>query len=154
MQRQKTISWLRLAAWIFLSAVSLLIASEQQRIGAIQLNAAALAQAKELVNQGRAVADGKGAWLKHRPSAEAENEFIRLRGYGEYAKWFLAIDTQHGENSKARYKFPYGDFVTVHRCALLAAQTRAAQYKYAHIENAAARLRAAIEAKAAEQRGR
>jgi hypothetical protein len=43
-------------------------------------------------------------------------------------------------NSKARYKFPYGDFESIHRCGLLAVKSRAHEYRYADIENAAAEL--------------
>src|SRR5205823_14789607 len=90
------------------------------------------------------VADGRGAWDEHQPSAETENEFIRLHGFSEYAKWHLGIDDGYAENTKRRYKFPYGDFKNVHRCGVLAAQSRAGQYKYYEIENAAAQLKAMI----------
>jgi hypothetical protein len=74
----------------------------------------------------------------------AENEFIRLHGFGEYAKWHLGIDDRYAENTKRRYKFPYGDFKNVHRCGVLAAQSRAGQHKYYKVENAAAQLKAMI----------
>ncbi len=70
--------------------------------------------------------------------------FIRLHGFGEYAKWHLGIDDAHAENTKQRYKFPYGDFKNVHRCALLAAQSRAGQYQHYDIERAAIELREMI----------
>ena len=35
-----------------------------------------------------------------------------------------------GEATKGRYKFPYGDFRTVHRDGLIAAKERAAQQGY------------------------
>ena len=44
------------------------------------------------------------------------------------------------EINKGHYKFPYGDFENVHRCGLLAAETRAGQYKHTDIENAVAHL--------------
>jgi hypothetical protein len=103
-----------------------------------------LEYAKELIKQGRIVADGRGAWTEHHPSAVAENEFIRLHGFGEYAKWHLGIDDRYAENTKRRYKFPYGDFKNVHRCGVLAAQSRASQHKYYKVENAAAQLKAMI----------
>jgi hypothetical protein len=34
----------------------------------------------------------------------------------------LGIDTQHPEDTKGRYKFPFGDFNRVHRCAALSAE--------------------------------
>jgi uncharacterized membrane protein (Fun14 family) len=110
------------------------------KIHAIQLNQNAFDYAKELIKQGHVVADGRDAWRRHQPSTEEENDFIRLHGFNEYAKWHLGIDDAHGENTKARYKFPYGDFNNLHRCALLAARSRAGQYKHYHVENAALEL--------------
>jgi hypothetical protein len=63
-----------------------------------------------------------------------------LAALPEYARWHLAIDESHAPETKARYKFPYGDFRTVHRCALLAARSTARQYGYNEIESAAERL--------------
>lgn len=110
----------------------------------IELNEIGYAFAVGLINEGQVVADGKGAWTKHRPSADEENEFIRLHGFAQYAKWHLGVDRRFPENSKRRYKFPYGDFKNVHRCGLLAVKARARQYGYAQIENAAGELERAI----------
>jgi hypothetical protein len=118
-------------------AISGLLAQSR---GTIKLNEDASSFAARLIKEGHVIADGKGAWSKHRPSADEENEFIRLHGFGEYAKWHLGIDQRYGANSKRRYKFPYGDFKEVHRCGLLAARSRARQYGYTEIENAAAAL--------------
>ena len=111
----------------------------------VTLNLAALEHARELVKQGHAIADGKGLWSEHQLSAEEENEFIRLHGFAEYEKWHLGIDDRYAENTKRRYKFPYGDFKDVHRCGVLAAQSRAGQHEYYEIENAAAQLKAMID---------
>jgi len=113
---------------------------DSENIRSVQLNTAALTYAKELISGRRVVLDQKGAWSKDRPSTELENEFIRQHGFGEYAKWHLAIDERYPENTKRRYKFPYGDFKNVHRCGVLAAKTRAHQYRYTEIENATSRL--------------
>jgi hypothetical protein len=110
----------------------------------VELNEAAFRFAMDLITKGPVISDGKGAWTKHRPSADEENEFIRLHGFADYGKWHLAIDRRFPENSKGRYKFPYGDFKNVHRCGLLAAKARARQYRYADVENAAAELSRAI----------
>jgi hypothetical protein len=48
--------------------------------------------------------------------------------------------------NKGRYKFPYGDFERVHRCAVLSAESRAGQYKHTQIENAAVHLHGMLEA--------
>jgi hypothetical protein len=111
-----------------------------QSRGSIRLNEGAFAFAARLIREGHIIADGKGAWNKHRPSVNEENEFIRLHGFGEYAKWHLGIDERFPEHTKRRYKFPYGDFKNVHRCGLLAARSRARQYGYTEIETAAAEL--------------
>ena len=117
-----------------------------EKIHAVRLNQDAFDYARELIRQEHIVADDRGAWSQHQPSAEEENEFIRLHGFGEYAKWHLGIDDAHGEKTKARYKFPYGDLKNIHRCALLAVESRAAQYKHYGIETAALELREMISA--------
>src|SRR5882762_9561194 len=118
-----------------------------QARGSIKLNENAFAFAAQLIKEGDVIADGKGAWSGHQPSTDEENEFIRLRGFGEYSKWHLGIDPRFAENTKRRYKFPYGDFENIHRCGLLAVKARAHQYGYAKIESAAAELERAIKDK-------
>jgi hypothetical protein len=135
-------SWL---VGMFIGAVC--STSAQPRNG-IALNKSAFLFAAELISKGQIVADNKGAWTKHRPSTDEENEFIRLRGFAEYAKWHLGVDLRFPENSKRRYRFPFGDFKDVHRCGLLAAKARAGEYRYAEIENAAAELEQAIKKRA------
>jgi hypothetical protein len=124
-------------------AASILItypASSFGENGKLRLNKNALAYAKELIAQGRVVVDKKNSWRDHHPMAEAENEFIRLHGFAEYGKWHLGIDETHAEGTKARYKFPFGDFKNLHRCGLLAVKSRAHQFGYVDIEKAASRL--------------
>jgi hypothetical protein len=132
------------AAFAFFCAISTALGNDQENTNAVKVNIGALDYAKELIKQGHIVADGRGAWSEHYPSAVAENKFIRLHGFGEYAKWHLGIDDRYAENTKRRYKFPYGDFKNVHRCGVLAAQSRAGQHKYYEVENAAAQLKAMI----------
>jgi len=110
-----------------------------------KVNLEALDWARTLIAQGRFVADKKGAWRKDRPSRLQENDFIRGNGFEEYSKWFLAVDTVRSPNSKARCKFPFGDFRNVHRCGLLAIKARAHEYGYADIEAAADQLLTEIE---------
>jgi hypothetical protein len=119
--------------------------SGQGKAGAVKLNKAAFEYARELIDGGHVVVDERGAWSEDQPSAEEENEFIRLHSFGEYAKWHLGVNDNQGGDTKARFKFPYGDFNNVHRCAMLAVKNRAAQYKYYDIENAAAQLVEMIE---------
>jgi hypothetical protein len=129
------------AAVLFISAaIALSVGSEPPQPGRIKPNVAGFDYARELIQQGRFVADGKGAWSRDHPSSEQENEFIRINGFAEYAKWHLGIDERHSVNSKARYKFPYGDFANIHRCGLLAVKSRAREYGYSDIEDEAAKL--------------
>src|SRR5467141_1510435 len=112
---------------------------------AVKLNERAYEHAQKLINEGKVVLDERDAWSEHQPSAQQENEFIRLHGFNEYGKWYLGIDEEEHERTKGRYKFPYGDFENVHRCGVLAAESRAGQYKYYDIENAVAHLHGMIE---------
>jgi hypothetical protein len=112
----------------------------------VKLNRRGYDHAKGLIDKGRFVVDERDAWSEHQPVAREENEFIREHGYAEYARWHLGIDDEEPEQTKARYKFPFGDFRNVHRCAVLAAESRAGQYKYVDVERAAAHLHGMIDA--------
>lgn len=113
---------------------------------AVVLNRKAFEHAKSLVLQGKYVYDERDAWSDHQPSAEDENEFIRQHGFGEYAKWYLGIDDEKDKDTKGAYEFPYGDFKKVHRCGILSAESRAAQYKHFDIAGAVAHVHGMIEA--------
>jgi hypothetical protein len=93
-----------------------------------------------MIAEGRAVIDERDDWSEHQPSAQQENDFIRDHGWTAYARWFLGINGEAAERTKERHEFPYGDFGKVHRCGVLAAESRAAQYDHADIETAAAHL--------------
>ena len=108
--------------------------------GSIRVNPMAFDHARELIRENRVIHDRKGSWGLHRPSRVTENEFVRLQGFEEYGKWHLGIDSRHSTRSKAYYKFPFGDFNALHRCALLAVKARAHEYGYAEIEVAADQL--------------
>jgi hypothetical protein len=112
----------------------------------VKLNERAFDHAKKLIKDGKFVHDDRDAWSEHQPSAQQENEFIDKHGFGEYAKWHLGIDDEQNEDTKGRYKFPYGDFEKVHRCGLLAAESRAGQRKYYDIELAIAHLHGMVDA--------
>jgi hypothetical protein len=130
-----------------LSATLSSSASDRQTIHRIKLNPVAFEFAKTLIEQDHFVADKRNDWHERQPSSVDENEFIRAHGIAEYAKWYLGIDEHHGEKSKARYKFPFGDFKNVHRSAFLAIRSRARQYGYTDIESAAAELQRRLEQK-------
>lgn len=111
----------------------------------VKLNKPAFEQAKKLIEQGKFVSDEKDLWSEHQPSSQEENEYLQIHGFRDYGKWYLGIDTDKDEDTKERYKFPYSDFEKVHRCAVLSAESRAGQYKYADIEQAAAHLHGMLE---------
>jgi hypothetical protein len=134
-------------AGIFISCPALSFAQSRS----VTLNEDALAYAKELIAQGRVVVDKKNGWRDHCPMAEEENEFIRRHGFAEYRKWHFGIDETHAEDTKAKYKFLFGDFKNIHRCALLAVRSRAHQYGYLDIENAAIQLLEMIDLKRKSQ---
>jgi hypothetical protein len=115
----------------------------------VELNRSGYEYAQRLALEGQVVLDERDDWSEHQPTATAENEFIREHGIGAYANWHLGIDASHGEGTKARYKFPYGDFRDVHRCAVLAAESRAGQRTYVDIEVAAAHLHGMLETRRA-----
>ena len=116
---------------------------------AVTLNRRAYEHARELINDGKFVLDLRDAWSEHRPSAEEENEFIRRQSFAEYGKWYLGLNDEKPEQTKGHYEFPYGDFKDVHRCGVLAAESRAGQYQHHDIENATAHLHGMLEGRRA-----
>ena len=111
----------------------------------VKLNEPAFEQAKRLIEQGKYVIDEKDQWSEHQPSTDEENAYLQAHGIKEYGKWYLGVDTDEDKDNKGRYKFPYGDFVKVHRCGVLSAESRAGQYHYANIERATAHLHGMLE---------
>jgi hypothetical protein len=112
---------------------------------AVILNRRAYEHARELIDEGRFVFDERDAWSEHQPSAQEENEYIRLHGFAEYGKWYLGVNDEKPQDTKGHYEFPYGDFRKAHRCGLLVAESRAGQYKHLDIENAAHHLHGMLE---------
>jgi hypothetical protein len=115
---------------------------------AVKLSNRSYEYARKLIADGKRVLDERDDWSEHCPSAANENEFIEKYGIDEYAKWHLGVDDEEDAENKGRYKFPYGDFEDVHRCAVLAAESRAGQYKYDDIQKATAHLHGMLEGSA------
>jgi hypothetical protein len=115
----------------------------------VKLSRAGHEYAQELIRSGHWVIDEPDAWSKHQPSAAEENEFVAEHGWSAYGRWHLGVDEQEHAETKGHYKFPYGDFKDVHRCGVLAAESRAAQRKYTDIELGAAHLHGMLEEAAA-----
>ncbi|PWU71091.1 hypothetical protein DK867_21230 [Ochrobactrum sp. POC9] len=106
----------------------------------VKLNELALAHARQLIEEGRFVADRRTDWSEHQPSAEQENDFIKGYGWSTYGLWYLGINDDRSANTKGYFEFPYGDFQRVHRCGLLSAEGRAGQYGHLDIEAATIEL--------------
>ena len=111
----------------------------------VKLNRFAFDHAVALIEQGDVVRDDRDDWSEHAPSIADENTFVETNGYTEYAEWNLAIDSSEAEDSKERYSFPVGDFAKVHRCAVIALESRAAQHGHNRIARAAKELLAHID---------
>ncbi len=107
---------------------------------AIKINEAALRQARQLIKGGRAAHDVRDDWSEHAPDARQENHFIEKRGFAEYALWHLGEDDEKSQDTKGRYSFPFGDFTRLHRCAIIAIESRAAQNGHGDIAQAAKSL--------------
>ena len=98
------------------------------------------------MREGRYVVDERDDWSEHQPTAQAENEYLAEHGFGAYGRWHLGVDDEHAPDTKAHYKYPYGDFAAIHRCGVLAAESRAGQRKHADIKDAAAHLHGMLDA--------
>src|SRR5205807_7334449 len=77
------------AGFAFFCAASPSMRRAADKNNSVKLNREAFEHCQELITHGQVVVDKKGLWSEHQPSAEKENEFIRLHGFDEYAKWYL-----------------------------------------------------------------
>jgi hypothetical protein len=112
---------------------------------AVRLNKPGYDHARRMIMEGKVVIDGRDDWSEHQPAAIDENRFIDGHGYANYGTWHLAVDDAEDVDTKAHYRFPVGDFSRVHRCAVLAVESRAGQYHHRDVELAAAHLHGMIE---------
>lgn len=103
-----------------------------------RVNMDGMSNARKLIDAGDV--DTTTEWSDAAPSTEDENKLIDSDGYGSYGKWHLAVDTSASEDTKGRFRFPYGDFRKVNRAALIHAKQRAAQNDHGDIEKAADEL--------------
>jgi hypothetical protein len=105
----------------------------------VSLNPQAVTYATRLIQEGTTT-DELGNWAQHNPEPAEENAFLADHEIGEFGNWHLGLDMSKGAHTKSRYKFPCGDFKTIRRDGLVAAQKRAAQQGYVDIEQAAEKL--------------
>lgn len=104
----------------------------------VKVNERAVKKAKSLIEARQYVLES--GWSEANPGSEETSEFIAKHGWDAYGEWHLGVDDEAGEETKERYKFPYGDFRRVHRSGLVAAKQRAARSDYDAVEEAAGEL--------------
>jgi len=100
-----------------------------------QVNQEAVEQARRLIDAG--TYDDDTSWSQAAPSSADGNDELDDGGWDDYARWHLAVDPDASEHTKKHYHFPYGDFTTVNRSALIHAKQRASQNDHPEIERAA-----------------
>jgi len=103
---------------------------------AIELNEPALRQARALVRDGKVTRDERDDWSEAAPTADEENDFIEREGWTQFSHWHLGVDKSENRETKQAYTFPYGDFRTVRRSAVISAESRAGQYDHTEIRDA------------------
>jgi hypothetical protein len=103
-----------------------------------RVNEDAVKHARQLIDDGKVDVDTE--WSDAAPSADDGNAEIEKHGYDGYGAWHLAVDPDASEETKGRYKFPYGDFTKVNRAALIHVKQRAAQNDHDEVEKAADEL--------------
>lgn len=101
----------------------------------LKLHEAGLAKARALIDAQHYVRDS--AWSDAQPTADDENAKVDRDGYEGFGEWHLGVDTDAGEGTKGRYKYPFGDFRRLHRSALTAAAQRAGEWGHREIKDAA-----------------
>jgi hypothetical protein len=99
------------------------------------LNAAAVAQARRLIDARQYVLDSD--WGGVQPDAAAQTAFLEKHTWTEYAAWHLGLTDGAAGETKARHAFVYGDFRRLHRTALIASVYRASEWRHKEIELAA-----------------
>ncbi len=112
-----------------------------------EVNEVAVRRARRLIDDGQV--DATTEWSDAAPSTEQENDHIDAHGYGGddgYGAWHLAVDRDASEETKGRFRFPYGDFSRVNRAALIHAKQRATQNDHPGIADAADDLLRRIDA--------
>jgi HK97 family phage prohead protease len=109
---------------------------------AITVNSVGIRNAKRLI---RSDDIDRGAWSFS--AADGNSILGDPEKWTEYAKWFIAEDTGANEETKDRYKYPFGKNGKIYRRAVIAAKSRAAAQGETDIANAADELLQVIDAK-------
>ena len=77
--------------------------------------------------------DAGDSWSEDAPDAGTENRWLDSHDWTDFSRWHLGVDPAASEDTKGRFSFPFGDFRKVHRCAVIAAESRAAQFDHPQI---------------------
>lgn len=101
----------------------------------IQINSEGVSHARRLIKAGKVNKSSDWSF-----DAADGNKILGDGNWKEYRKWFLAIDTDADEETKDRYKFPYGKNGKVFRRGVIAAKSRAAQQGYDNVVKVADEL--------------
>ena len=104
---------------------------------ASKLNSKGYDKASSLIEDDKV--DKKSSWSF---SSEDGNALLGEDGddWDNYAKWFLLVNEDANEDTKDRYKFPFGKNDKVYRSALTAIRQRAGQFGYDDVFEAAGKL--------------
>jgi HK97 family phage prohead protease len=102
----------------------------------IEVNGAGRSYADALIKAGKV---DRGAWSF---DAADGNALLGPQGnhWSEYARYFLALDTEAAEETKDRYKYPFGKDGKLYVAALRAIRTRASQQGAKAVFDAAGKL--------------
>ena len=95
--------------------------------------------AKKLISEGK-VSFVEGEWHLINPGTAAQDAFIEENGIRAWGLWHLAYHPDGDPDAKDDYEFPYGNYKTVCREGLVAAESRAKQYHHEQIRQAALEL--------------
>ncbi len=102
------------------------------------VNKKAVAHCRELIRARKWDLDS--TWNEVQPDADAQNAFLDKHDWESYAQWHLGLTEGANDETKARHAFGYGDFIKVHRSALIASVFRAAEWHHKSVELAAHKL--------------
>lgn len=108
----------------------------------IAINDVAVANAKRLIEAGKIDTTSKWSF-----AVEDSDKILGDDNWAEYSKWNLAVDEAATEQTKDRYKYPYGKNGKVYRSALRAIASRAAQANFQELSDLASELLDALDKK-------
>ncbi len=112
----------------------------------LRLNKDAVSFAQDQINNGNYV-HNKKTWEKEKPSPESEDAYLANHAWHNYGLWFLAINCEESQGTKAYYEFPLGNFEKIYYSALVAAKQHAEEYHHSELASAATMLIQLIEQK-------